>query len=157
MKLKIFITIVIALVITGWRAYDKHDLKKAEWLIGTWESKTPRGSLFENWKKISDNEFAGKSYILKNGDTTIFESIRIVEEEKQLFYIPIVKDQNGGQPVRFKLKQLTDSQMIFENLQHDFPQQISYSRIGTDSLLAQISGTKNGKDRKQGFPMRRLR
>jgi hypothetical protein len=47
--------------------------------------------------------------------------------------------------------------MIFENPAHDFPQFISYTKITTDSLVAEISGTKNGQARKQRFPMKRIK
>lgn len=46
--------------------------------------------------------------------------------------------------------------LVFENPMHDFPQIISYTKITCDSLVAQISGEKNGQERKQAFPMKRV-
>lgn len=132
-------------------------IDKARWLIGTWENKTSRGSLYETWIKTSTEALAGKSYILKEKDTTIFETIHLVQEQSGLFYIPTVKIQNAGLPVRFALKTISDSEMVFENMQHDFPQTIAYTRITPDSLVAEISGTKNGRERRQSFPMKRIR
>ncbi len=133
------------------------NIKKAEWLIGTWENKTQRGSIFETWYKINDNEFSGMSYIIQEKDTVIFENIRLIQEEGGLFYIPIVKNQNDGLPVRFASKTISETQLVFENQQHDFPQIISYTRITADSLMAEISGIKNGEERKQTFPMKRVK
>lgn len=125
--------------------------------MGTWENKTPRGSLYEHWTKVNDHELSGKSYMVNDRDTMVFETVRLLEEQDSLFYIPVVKNQNRGLPVRFGLKACSDTKMVFENTQHDFPQQISYTRINADSLVAIISGLKNGKERKVEFPMRRVK
>jgi Domain of unknown function (DUF6265) len=157
MKNKIVVAIVGVLIFCSWAAHQKTDIKKAEWLIGTWENKTPRGSMYESWAKISDDELSGRSYILKEKDTVVFETIRLVQENNSLFYIPQVKNQNGGLPVRFTAKTVSAMELVFENPQHDFPQIISYTKINPDSLVAEISGTINGKERKQSFPMKRMK
>jgi hypothetical protein len=74
-----------------------------------------------------------------------------------LFYIPSVKAQNEGRPVCFTAVQVSDDRLVFSNPAHDFPQTITYSRTGTDSLLAVISGLRNGRLRQQDFPMKRLK
>lgn len=109
---------------------------------------------YENWTKLNNSEFSGKSYVLKGKDTLVFESIRLHEGRDGFFYIPAVRNQNGGLPVRFALKSISDHEFIFENPQHDFPQRISYTKITEDSLVAEISGIKNGQERKQTFPMK---
>tara|TARA_R110000868_G_scaffold411378_1_gene703388 strand:+ start:1348 stop:1827 length:480 start_codon:yes stop_codon:yes gene_type:complete len=144
-------------LLIAWSVKQTNDIKKAEWLIGTWENITPKGSIYETWSKTNDNEFSGKSYIIKDKDTIVFESIRLVQEQNGLFYIPTVKSQNDALPVRFAAKTISETQLIFENKHHDFPQIISYKKITSDSLVAEISGTKNGKERKQEFPMKRLK
>jgi hypothetical protein len=155
---KIFITIVGLATLCGCSTEKQtNDITKAEWVIGTWENKTPKGSIFETWSKASDNEFSGKSYIVKEKDTIVFENIRLVQEQDGLFYIPTVKSQNDGLPVRFATKTISETQLVFENPQHDFPQIISYTIINSDSLVAEISGTKNGQERKQTFPMKRVK
>ncbi|WP_447951723.1 DUF6265 family protein [Chryseobacterium koreense] len=123
----------------------------------TWENKTSKGSIYETWNKTSDNELSGKSYIVKEKDTIIFENIRLVQEQNRLFYIPTVKNQNGGLPVRFAAKTISETQLVFENPQHDFPQIISYTKISADSLVAEISGVRNGQERKQTFQMKRMK
>lgn len=154
---KILIAIVCFIVLSAWTMKLTNDITKAKWLIGTWENKTPKGSIYETWSKISNNEFSGKSYIVKEKDTIVFENIRLVQEQGGLFYIPTVKNQNDGLPVRFALKTISETQLVFENPQHDFPQIISYTKIISDSLVAEISGTKNGQERKQAFSMKRVK
>lgn len=155
--LKIFIEVVVIAVICAWTIRQKKKIEKAEWLIGTWESKTSKGSIYETWCRANKNELSGKSYILRGKDTIVFENIQLIQENYSLFYIPTVENQNDGLPVRFATKTITETQLVFENAQHDFPQIISYTKINTDSLLAEISGTKNGKKRKQMFAMKRLK
>jgi hypothetical protein len=130
-------------------------IKKADWLIGTWENKTTTGTMYETWTKLTDDELSGKGYVLKEMDTLVFETIRLVHEHHGLFYIPTVKSQNDNLPVRFALKTISDTKMVFENPNHDFPQVISYTKISADSLVAEISGIKDGLDRNRTFPMKR--
>lgn len=154
---KFLIAVVGLAVLCAWTTKQTNDITKAEWLIGTWENKTQRGSIYETWNKTNENEFSGKSYIVKEKDTIFFENIRLVQEQDGLFYIPIVENQNDGLPVRFTTKTISENQLVFENPQHDFPQIISYTKITADSLVAEISGTKNGQKHKQTFPMKRVK
>jgi len=154
---KFLIAFVGLAVLCAWTTKQTSDITKAEWLIGTWENKTQRGSIYETWSKTNDNEYSGMSYIIKEKDTVVFENIRLVQEQDGLFYIPTVKNQNYGLPVRFTAKTISESQLVFENPKHDFPQIISYTKISADSLVAEISGTKNGQERKQTFPMKRVK
>ncbi|RWU10955.1 DUF6265 family protein [Pedobacter chitinilyticus] len=157
MKTRLFFVVIVIVVFCSWAMPIRDSIKKATWLIGTWENKTSRGSIYETWAKVNDKELFAKSYALKERDTMVFESVLLVEEKGGLFYIPIVTNQNGGQPVRFTLKTISDTTLIFENPQHDFPQIISYTKIDNDRLVAEISGVKNGQQRKQTFPMQRIR
>ncbi len=154
----IFILSILGLfILNAWTAREAGDLQKAGWLIGTWKNTTPKGSIFETWSRTGSNELSGKSYMLKEQDTIVFESIRLVQQEEGIFYIPVVKDQNNGAAVRFAATTVSETRLVFENPQHDFPQVISYTKISGDSLIAEISGGRDGKMRKQRFPMVRVR
>ncbi len=155
MSIKLLLAVTGLIALGSWTPQRTADIKKAAWLTGTWENKTPRGSIYETWTKVNDAELSGKSYVLKEKDTVVFETIRLVREQGNLFYIPTVKDQNQGLPVRFAAKTISETQLVFENPEHDFPQTISYTRISADSLVAEISGNKNGQACRQVFPMKR--
>ncbi|MDR6922673.1 MULTISPECIES: DUF6265 family protein [Chryseobacterium] len=157
MKSKLILAIIAILTAGSW-AQQQSELKKMEWLLGTWETKTPKGSLYETWTRKSNFEFQGKSYFLKNKDTLLFETVQLVEKDKKLHYIVSVKKQNGGFPVSFVSKNTSEEKAtVFENPLHDFPQAISYKKTGKDSLLAEISGSKHGREMKQQFPMRKIK
>jgi len=129
--------------------------KLPEWLVGTWSNETKRGIIFESWRSVN-NELVGISYSLNNGDTTVYETIRIIEEGDEVFYIPTVKAQNNEQAVRFLAKRISSEKLVFENPSHEFPQVITYQRISADSLVAEISGVINEQQREQRFPMKRV-
>jgi hypothetical protein len=61
-----------------------------------------------------------------------------------------------GQPTAvFLSRTVSDSSVLFENLQHDFPQRVGYARSGANALLAWIEGTQQGKVRRIEFTYRR--
>ena len=142
-------------------AQEKQDptstlINKASWLIGTWKNAKSKSNIYETWTMTDDLEFTGKSYLIKDGDTSFLEMISLVQDEDVLYYIPAPKNQNDGQPVPFKSTLVDENKMIFENPKHDFPQIISYQKINPDSLVAEISGTKDGQQEARTFPMRKI-
>ncbi|WP_159476417.1 DUF6265 family protein [Chryseobacterium sp. 18068] len=97
MTKRIFFSMVASLLtLCTCTVKNQSNIKEIEWLVGTWEHKTSKGSIYETWRKADGNELVGKSYVIKNKDTILFESIRLVHEQCKLFYIPAVKDQNEG-------------------------------------------------------------
>jgi hypothetical protein len=156
MKTKLFSIVLGSIILFSCTTQHKQEITKAEWLIGTWKNKTAQGSVYETWTKVNDNEFSGKSYVINENDTTVFETIQLIQGQDRLFYIPTVEEQNEGLPVSFGMDTISDSILVFKNTQHDFPQIISYTKINADSLVAEISGTQNGQERKQTFPMKRI-
>jgi Domain of unknown function (DUF6265) len=133
------------------------EIGKANWLLGDWQGNSPEGIAMEAWEKKNDSVFVGKSYFVVGKDTVSAEALRLEQNGRDLFYIPTVRDQNNNQPVTFRLTFSTDKQLVFENPGHDFPQKISYTLVTSDSLVAEISGTMDGKENSQKFPMVRLK
>lgn len=134
-----------------------NEIKKADWLLGSWGSTTDEGTLTETWSKINDSVFAGQAYFIAGKDTVFSESIQLQERDKKLYYVPTVSNQNEGKPVSFALTSATITELVFENPPHDFPQKIVYNLIGNDSLVAVVSGLKNGKETKEQFPMKKIK
>jgi len=149
--------VVVLLILSNCAVSRRNEIKNTKWILGTWINETKKGNIYETWSKVNKNEYSGKSYTLKGNDTIVFESIRLVQDREGVTYIPTVKDQNSALPVRFSNKMISDIELVFENSEHDFPQMISYKKINSDSLIAEFSGIKNGKYRKETFPMRRMK
>ncbi|HUP96383.1 MAG TPA: DUF6265 family protein, partial [Usitatibacter sp.] len=54
----------------------------------------------------------------------------------------------GRAPVEFKLAELGDKRVVFENLAHDFPQRIIYWMEGP-KLAARVEGNVKGQARSE--------
>ncbi len=132
-------------------------IKTLSWLQGSWLSQSPHGNAIEVWSIQNDSVYAGKSYFVSGSDTLSSETITLEQTGAELNYIPVVKNQNQGRPVQFKLTHTDKDLWVFENPSHDFPTVIKYRRIGQDSLLAEISGIQNGKQDLMQFAMKRQR
>jgi len=132
---------------------EKKGIERVEWLTGTWLNKTKSSAIYEEWVRLNEQKLIGRSFLLENPDTVTLETIELIDERNTLFYIPTVSDQNNEQPVRFQMNNYTNNLISFENVDHDFPQVISYKRIGNDSLIATISGVRNGEKREVLFPI----
>lgn len=129
------------------------DLK---WLEGEWISESKSGILFEKWKQENNQLLTGKSYFIKNQDTTYQEQIKIEKiienNNENYYYQAIVSNQNMGQPIRFKLKSKLNSDTLkFENKLHDYPQYIVYLKPKNDTLKTFIEGFQHGKYKKTNF------
>ncbi|MGB4774266.1 MAG: DUF6265 family protein [Daejeonella sp.] len=132
-------------------------IQQLEWLIGNWKNSTVNGQLYEIWTKRNDTLYSGHSFMITKGDTAFSERITLQLKEGNLFYIPIVSDQNKGKAVSFKLISDTKGEFVFENKEHDFPQRIIYKNPVPDSLFARIEGNVDGKFKKDEFPMTRYK
>ena len=62
----------------------------------------------------------------------------------------------SGQPsATFLLLRISETEVVFENLEHDFPQRVAYARGGESKLRARIEGMQGGALRVIEFPMTR--
>ena len=76
------------------------------------------------------------------GETLVeYESVLIREQEGRLAY----EAHPSGQPAaRFVAIRATETEVIFENPEHDYPQRVGYRRDGPDALTGWIDGTDQG-------------
>src|SRR5687768_11708605 len=102
------------------------------------------GSIVETWEKVNDTLFAGQSYEVVNGDSTLVETIQLVASNGEIFYIPITQQQNDRKPVTFRLTRTEGRKFTFENPEHDFTTNIVYDFQNDTTLNASISGMIRG-------------
>ena len=134
-----------------------NQLEAANWLIGKWGNSENGIDATEIWARENDSVYTGISYSIRDKkDTVSLERIRLEKQNDKLVYVPVVKEQNAGEVVKFTLTSSVGQQLIFENPEHDFPQKVSYKLITKDSLIAEISGIYKGKERSEKFPMHRM-
>jgi hypothetical protein len=82
-----------------------------------------------------------------------YELVLVREEGGGLAY----EAHPSGQPgATFRSTVVSDSEVVFRNPAHDYPQEVGYRRVGADSLLAWIDGTVGSRSRRVEFPYRRI-
>lgn len=114
-------------------------------IIGTWLAEGYDS--YEEWQMNSDSSFSGRSYNIRENDTTVFERLVIAEEDGKVFYEATVAGQNDERPVRFELVIASPEEVVFVNLQHDFPKKIHYRILDQDHMKALVSGREDDKDK----------
>jgi hypothetical protein len=74
----------------------------------------------------------------------VTEYLEIQIINNQFLYQASVIGANLGKTISFEMIK-NDSALIFENLNHDFPQRISYEFTNKDTILINLSGINNKK------------
>ena len=121
------------------------ELASLDWLLGNWQrtGMAAGTSGAEQWRRQADVlEGEGRSY--RQGELRFQERLRIIDEGGQLYYVADVAGNPA--PVRFALVEQGAQSVVFENLQHDFPQRIAYQRNGR-----QLTATASAGERVQVF------
>ena len=99
------------------------------------------------------HSMVGMSRTVRGGNLVEHELVVVREQGDQLAY---QAHPSGQASAVFMSRSLQEGEVVFENLQHDFPQRIGYQRKGT-ALLAWIEGPQHGQTRRIEFPYHRTR
>ena len=135
---------------------EPFSMDKLNWVLDRWVGEGNGGTMYENWVKADDNLFKGDACTIKNGDTIFTESLKIEKIGEDIFYAAEVPHNPG--PVSFKLINLTDTEAVFENPEHDFPNKIIYTLKEDGSLYARIEGkNKRGEEKIGEFFFKKAR
>jgi hypothetical protein len=108
----------------------------------------------EQWMAPRGDAMLGMSRAVRDGRLVGYELVLIREDTTGLAY---EAHPSGQESARFPAILISDTALIFEDLEHDFPQRIGYDRVGADSLVGWIEGTRDGETRRIDFPYRRVR
>lgn len=128
-------------------------LDRAAWLAGCWELRATNRLTHEMWMPPAGTSMMGSSRTTSSTATREFEHLRISVDGQQLVYTAI---PSGQRETAFRSTHLSDTALVFENLQHDFPQRIIYRKRGADSVIARVEGPgANNTTRGFNLPMRR--
>lgn len=123
-------------------------------IVGLWQS---QGTIvfYEQWQMTDDSAFSGVSFSINGMDTLVLENMRIVYEHQRLVYEATVPNQNKGRGIRFLQTESAKDRLVFENLQHDYPNRISYIMIN-DSILTTIIENSRGNKQKK-FELKKIK
>ncbi len=129
---------------------SKNSINKLAWLAGSWSGEQGRSQTEEHWLTPAGGMMLATNRTV-NGDKGFFEFLRIQQRGDSLSYFA----SPAGRPaIEFKLKEISDRRVVFENLNNDFPQRIIYQREG-DDLNVSIEGEAEGQIRRTNWTWKR--
>ena len=122
------------------------------WLSGCWELTRAGRHVVEQWMPPEGGTLIGMSRTVAGGKTTEYEFLMIRETTGGVEY---VARPSGQTEATFTSVRASADEVVFENLQHDFPNRVIYRRVGDGDLLAAIEGTRGGRTQRIEFPYKR--
>ena len=117
------------------------EIERLAWMTGTWTQNKDGEIVQESWLGPKGKMMAAVN-LTSSAKRTSFEFLRIVETPTGLAYLA---SPGGKTPVEFKLKEMSDKRVVFENPAHDFPQRLMYWIEPDGAMTARIEGTVAGK------------
>ena len=146
-------TALLTVSIAGAVSAAEPDVEKLGWLAGCWAGEGAEPGSEERWMPPAGGTMLGVSRTIRQGKTVEFEfmEIRQLPDGKLAF----VAHPSGQDTTVFTAVRISDSEVVFENPQHDFPQRVAYAKDGESGLRARIEGSTGGDLRVIEFPMRR--
>jgi hypothetical protein len=118
------------------------------WLSGCWEASSETQVTEEQWMEPRGNSMLGMNRTLRNRTLVGYELVVIRADSGSLVF---QAHPSGQASAVFTQLALSDTSVVFENPEHDFPQRIGYSQRGSDSLYAWIWGVAGGEVRTIDF------
>lgn len=122
-------------------------------LQGSWHNYSKDGNAYEIWEKANDSSLYAKNFSIKDNDTIFNEIITIEKRNGEIQYRPSVKDGPEIIKALFILEEANNNKLVFKKNEDVFPQNISYTRIGNDSLLIEVSGQQGSSHRSEKLMM----
>lgn len=127
--MQILIGIIVLIVSAQANAGD------LDWIEGHWRSEGESRVSEEIWTDGEGGLYLGVNRSIRNGEASGFEFLRIIHTSDRTAYCA---QPGGAEAVCFDAVSIEENRAVFENPDHDFPQQIVYEREG-DALTATIS------------------
>ena len=112
-------------------------LHSVAFLSGCWSGRSGAVQLREHWSEAEGGVMLGTTRFFRDGAVVDWEFGRIVESADGVTLWPYprgVVPQQGFGLVR------AGTELVFENLEHDFPVRIIYRRDAADGLRVRIEG-----------------
>ena len=146
---------LIALLLLTGLPVAATEVTQLDWLSGCWAYDGREPGSGEYWMSPAGGSMLAVSRTVRNGRSVGFEYLRIAEVEQQS--LALFASPGGSSAVRFDLISLTNTEVRFENPEHDFPQRIIYRLGEAGALVGRIEGQSDGKPVVIEFPMTSVR
>lgn len=143
-------TIVSIITLFTIFSFTQKETNPFQFLQGTWKMESKEN--YETWELVNDHELKGTSYIIRGGKKNTAEYLSIKIAGDKTVYTAIVPNQNEGKPIDFVLNTAVKNKFSFENLNHDFPKKIQYTKLDDKTLFVEVLG-----DNDQGFSYKMIK
>lgn len=139
---RLLIAFSAVLLIGADRAPGAEDLG---WMAGDRTHTGTGSTVREVWIGPEGGVLVGMSLTARPGRPARWEHMRIgaLPDGRLAFFA----DPGGQSHTVFPLKSLEGGRVVFENLDHDFPQRVIYWDKGADAVGARIEGVAGGQER----------
>lgn len=131
------------------------DLGKLKFMEGCWRAEPEEGTVVEeNWTSPSSNLMLAVTRYLTKGEATNWEFTRI---EKSDSLTAFIAQSKGEAPDTFRLKNLVDEVVIWENPRKDFPKRIMYRRTSDGNMIVRLEDDSPVGERDFEMKVRRVK
>jgi hypothetical protein len=151
--MKRVVVLALASLIGVTAMVESASVEDLAWLAGCWASVGAEAGSGEQWTQPAGGTLLGVNRTVKGSETVAHEFMQIRETEGG--EIEFIANPSGQSEAAFSLVGLSETEVIFENPDHDFPQRIIY-RLKGDNLEGRIEGTAKGELKAVDFPLKRV-
>jgi hypothetical protein len=113
-------------------------LDQLAWMVGSWSVENRGTVVEEHWTPARGNTMLAVGRTTRGQRTVFYEFLRIEQTPDAITYHAAPKGRSPATP--FKMIEMSEGKVVFENPQHDFPVRITYWREGADGMGAKIEG-----------------
>lgn len=136
MKTIINLLVVILLI----SCTSKKEMKDLNFLEGKW--KVENKEFYEEWNIVNADSIQGEFYKILIGRKHTVENISISSRENKIVYQAKVLNENSGKTISFPLNIEEKNKFSFENLEHDFPKKIQYTKLSQTEIFVEVLGNE---------------
>jgi hypothetical protein len=147
------VTAALMFFSSGVEAQATRNVATLRWMSGCWELRAGSRVTHEQWMTPLASQMMGMSRTVSRDTVREFEILRIELRNGVPTYVAM---PGGQKETLFAATTVSDTAVVFDNPAHDFPQRIRYRRVGADSIIARIEGTRDNRVHGIDFPMRRV-
>ena len=105
------------------------------WMAGSWSANLGGAEVEEHWTAPQAGLMVGMARTVGKNGKASFEHLRIEEKGAEVTYLA----SPGGRPATpFRRVSGSAREIVFENLEHDFPQRLRYWRKDDATLCARV-------------------
>jgi hypothetical protein len=127
---------------------ERPEVETLSWLAGCWEQARDGVVIEEQWMRPRAGTMLGMSRTTREGAPAAHEWILLREVKGA---VQFQAHPSGQASATFTASLVSDTALVVENPDHDFPRRIGYRPAGPDSVLAWIDGGPGNEGRRVEF------